>query len=356
MASNEYDIIPILLRFSNWRRSTTERQQLKGYKMRERNILEVYTFNFLPCAITSTLLAPLNRLKVIFQIHSMIPGLIENKKLAISEVLKTIQKEQGYLSLFKGNFAYTLKIFSQITSKTILIDRFKNKANETKMLIEVFKYRILGANFLIDLFTAFMASVTTLIISYPFELAYTRLAGLYTIDINSKYKFEYKTIKQALHNVEYNAEGGNVRPNSIKSWVDRHYCGFSLAFLQSLVFSTVSFAGYQILFRVQKTNQNKNNPSKFDKYKTAMGGSALIAMVSSLVSYPFDTIKRIYQVNGARGYKLKYRNPEDIFKEIKVSGIERFYSGFSFYLLRNIPFSYIQYMIFHSLSTHLTKS
>ncbi len=87
-----------------------------------------------------------------------------------------------------------------------------------------------------------------------------------------------------------------------------------------------------------------------------MGGSALIAITSSVLCYPLDTIKRIYQVNGAKGYRLKYRNPEDVVKEIKVHGIQRFYSGFSLYLLRNIPFSFIQYMIFQSLSSHLTKS
>jgi hypothetical protein len=354
MSSNENDIIPILLRFSNWRRSTTERQLLKGYKMRERNVLEIYTFNFLPCALTSTILAPLNRLKIIFQVHNMIPALAETQKLNFFDVVKTIQKEQGLLSLFKGNIAYTFKIFAQITSKTILIDRFKNKAKETKTLIDVFKYKILGANLIIDLFTSLMASFTTLLISYPYDLAYTRLAGLYTVDPLAKQKFQYKTIKQALHNVEINPEHQGIRQNSIKLWIDRHYWGFSLAFFQVLVFSTISLTGYQILFRLQ--NNKKENNSHFDKYMTAMGGSAIVALAASLISYPFDTIKRIYQVNGSRGYKWKYRNSDDIIKEVKVLGLSKFYNGFSFYLLRNIPFSYIQYMIFQSLTNYLTKN
>lgn len=355
MSSNENDIIPILLRFSNWRRSTTERQLLKGYRMRERNILEIYTFSFLPSAITSTLLAPLNRLKIIFQTHSMIPALADTKKLNLSDVIKTIQKEQGLLSLFKGNVAYTSKIFAQITSKTILIDRFKNKAKETKTLIEVFKYRILGANFIIDLFTSLFASFATLLITYPFDLAYTRLAGLYSVDNLSKQKFQYKSIKHALHNVEINPEMQGMKQNSIKLWFDRNYWGFSLAFFQALIFSTISFAGYQILFRIQKENNNENK-SSFNRYMTALGGSAIIAMIASSISYPLDTIKRIYQVNGAKGYKLKYRNSDEIIKEVRVLGLPKFYNGFSFYLLRNIPFSYIQYMIFQSLSNYLTKN
>jgi solute carrier family 25 (adenine nucleotide translocator) protein 4/5/6/31 len=354
MASNEYDIIPILLRFSNWRRSSTERQHLKGYKLRERNILEIYTFNFIPCAITSTLLAPLNRLKIIFQIQSMIPGVLDNQKLNISSVIQTITKEQGYASFFKGNLAYTFKIFSQITSKTVLIDRFKNKAKETKMLIEIFKYRILGANLMIDLFSAFFASLFTLLLSYPFELAYTRLAGLYSTDKSGKFNFPYKTIKQALHHVEINPENHIVRQNSIKMMIDRHYWGLSMAILQSLIFSTISFAGYQALFRLQK-REDTIKKSKFYTFMSVLGFTSIIATISSVVSYPIDTLKRIYQVNGARGYRLKYRNSEELIRELKSGGIKPLYNGFSIYLMRSIPFSFIQYTIFQSMSHHLSK-
>lgn len=67
-----------LVRFSNNRRKFIESQNKKIIK-RKNNFLEFYTFNFLPIALTSTILSPLNRLKILFQVQDFIP--ISKKEL-----------------------------------------------------------------------------------------------------------------------------------------------------------------------------------------------------------------------------------------------------------------------------------
>lgn len=61
------------VRFSNNRRKYIELQN-KKFVIRKNNFLEFYTFNFIPIAITSTILYPLNRLKILKQIIDFIPN------------------------------------------------------------------------------------------------------------------------------------------------------------------------------------------------------------------------------------------------------------------------------------------
>ena len=61
------------VRFSDNRRRFIELQN-KKFIQRKNNFAEFYTFNFIPIALTSSILAPLNRLKLLKQIADFIPS------------------------------------------------------------------------------------------------------------------------------------------------------------------------------------------------------------------------------------------------------------------------------------------
>ena len=65
-----------LIRFSDSRRNVVKSKAQQGYFIRQSSILEVFVFNFVPVAITSTILAPLNRIKVILQVQNIFEILI----------------------------------------------------------------------------------------------------------------------------------------------------------------------------------------------------------------------------------------------------------------------------------------
>jgi hypothetical protein len=78
-----------LVRFSNNRRKAVESQNKKIIN-RKNNFLEFYTFNFLPIAITSTILAPLNRLKILMQVQDFLPIKdLEGKKINLNFLIKS---------------------------------------------------------------------------------------------------------------------------------------------------------------------------------------------------------------------------------------------------------------------------
>jgi hypothetical protein len=68
------------VRFSDNRRRYIELQN-KKFIQRKNNFAEFYTFNFIPIALTSSLLAPLSRLRLLKQIADYIP----NKDLALEK-------------------------------------------------------------------------------------------------------------------------------------------------------------------------------------------------------------------------------------------------------------------------------
>jgi hypothetical protein len=341
--SNENDIIPVMVRFSNWRRGFVERQQSKGYKMRKINILEVYTFTFVPCAITSTLLAPLNRLKIILQVKD---GYMYNNKPQLRGfgLVKNTISEQGVLSLFKGNLAYTMKIFAQITSKTLFIDRIKNKVIESKIFIDMFKYRILGANIFLDFISAFSATMITLLMTHPFDMAYTRIAG----QNKHSNKFEYNKIKDCFHYIEPSQE--TIETNRTKINIGRYYHGYWINFINAIAYSTLTLVGFQILFRLKK----EENTSILNMSTFTFAG--LIGLVAGTITYPIDTIKRQIFVNGAKGFQFKYTDSKELTTLLNFSKYPKLYAGFSFFFIRSLPFSYIQYYIFHTLTNFLIDS
>jgi len=61
------------VRFSNNRRKFIELQN-KKFRVRNNNFMEFYSLNLFPIVITSTILAPFNRLKILQQISNFIPN------------------------------------------------------------------------------------------------------------------------------------------------------------------------------------------------------------------------------------------------------------------------------------------
>ncbi len=68
------------VRFSDNRRRYIELQN-KKFIQRKNNFAQFYTFNFIPIALTSTLLAPLSRLRLLKQIADLLP----NKDLGLEK-------------------------------------------------------------------------------------------------------------------------------------------------------------------------------------------------------------------------------------------------------------------------------
>jgi hypothetical protein len=238
--------------------------------------------------------------------------------------------------------------------KTLLIDRFKYRQQEAVIFFNTLKYKIIGVKLISSFLSSFCASLVTLMVTYPFDLAYCR----HTSQIHPKnIKPHYNTLSECFHNiypvVNPLKDTKTQPPNPL--FFTKYYIGFPLALYESLVFSTITLCGYQLLFNYTNTSNKVENESNFHKYFRVVGGTSLIALIASICAYPFDTMKRQYQVNGAKGFKNLYKYTSEAMSIVYHKGYSECYKGFPMHIIRTIPMSYIQYTIYASLVSFVEK-
>lgn len=83
------DLITIPMRISNYFRRNVTSQNNKGYIQKKLSSIEILTFNYVPVLLTSTLLAPLNRMKIILQIQNLLSETPNKKGLSSVSILKS---------------------------------------------------------------------------------------------------------------------------------------------------------------------------------------------------------------------------------------------------------------------------
>jgi hypothetical protein len=317
-----------LIRFSDSRRNVVKSKAQQGYFIRQSSILEVFVFNFVPVAITSTILAPLNRIKVILQVQNMIPG-AEN--LTAKKVFKNLKDEEGILSLFRGNNSYTYKLLMKFTMKTVIFDRLKYYNQEFKSNVKKMRFRIYGFDFFMNIIYAVVASGVTLLVTHPFDLAYARIAGQYKP--SSRNTIYYKNSRDTFH---------KAIPLDNVPFFRKYYDGLSYAALHSAVYSSILLVGFSL---ISYTNIEKKRENNSRGYMNIIGGPAIVALVTGAITYPLDTIKRQMQVSSAKGFNHISR--DNLILDFKSSP-KKYYNGFFIHMMRSLPFSYIQFIIYHS--------
>jgi hypothetical protein len=164
-------------------------------------------------------------------------------------------------------------MFFQITFKVLLFDRLKYRQLQSLEKYKEKKYYIPGFYYITLFISAFASSVATLALTYPFDVAFARA----TTNIN------YDKRLQKLSDC--------FITTSQETALFRYYSGLSFGIVQTLVHSTITFIGYQLISD-NNTKLNKENLNYFDIF----GKTSLISLIASLASYPLDTMKRRYQV------------------------------------------------------------
>jgi hypothetical protein len=117
--------------------------------------------------------------------------------------------------------------------------------------------------------TSSIISTISFLVTYPFDLAYGRTAT-------------------CLGNKKFSNIADTFIAKSEEPTFFKYYNGASYAAINSIIYSSITFTGYQLLFNY--TEINKNNT-----FFSFMCTSA-ISLIASLAAYPYDTAKRRYQV------------------------------------------------------------
>jgi solute carrier family 25 (adenine nucleotide translocator) protein 4/5/6/31 len=252
-------------------------------------------------AISKTAVAPIERVKILLQVQDASLQIKADKKFTgIGNCFKRVVKEQGFWTLWRGNFVNVIRYFPTQALNFAFKDTFR------KYLCPYDPKKEMGKYFLGSLMSGGAAGASSLIFVYPLDFSRTRLAA----DVGKQAKDrEFTGLANCITKV-LKADG----PVGL-------YRGFVVSVIGIIVYRACYFGGYdwgkQYLF---KDFRNANALLLFCFAEVNTG-------ISGLASYPLDTIRRRLMMQSARK-DILYKGMVDCAAKVyKEKGLRAFYKG-----------------------------
>ncbi|KAL1117003.1 hypothetical protein AAG570_004331 [Ranatra chinensis] len=217
-------------------------------------------------AVAKTVVAPIERVKLLLQVQHVSKQIKpEQRYKGIVDAFIRIPKEQGFMSLWRGNLANVIRYFPTQALNFSFKDIYKNM-----FLGGVDKNTQFGRYFLGNLASGGAAGATSLCFVYPLDYARTRLAA----DVGKAgSERQYAGISDCLS----------------KTFKTDGLMGLYRGFLVSVQGIIIYRAAYFGIFDTAKSMlpDPKNTPV----YISFLIAEA-VTTFSGIVSYPFDTVRR----------------------------------------------------------------
>lgn len=107
--------------------------------------------------VSRTVIAPIERVKIIYQVKSGAAG--------FSKILPTLLKDEGVLSLWKGNTAAVVRVVPYLSVQMASNEEFKALMQRTGMPKQIAS--LLGGS---------LAGMTAVVLTYPLDMVRARMA------------------------------------------------------------------------------------------------------------------------------------------------------------------------------------
>ncbi|KAG8192375.1 hypothetical protein JTE90_029102 [Oedothorax gibbosus] len=254
-------------------------------------------------AISKTAVAPIERVKLLLQVQHVSKQIaVDQRYKGIVDCLVRIPKEQGFLSFWRGNLANVIRYFPTQALNFAFKDKYK-----TVFLGGVDKKTQFWRYFLGNLASGGAAGATSLCFVYPLDFARTRLAA---------------DVGKGAANREFNGLANCLGKIFKSDGLMGLYRGFSVS-VQGIIIYRASYFG---LYDTAKGSlaDPKNTP-----ILVSWMIAQCVTVVSGIVSYPFDTVRRRMMMQSGRAKSdMLYKNTLDCWMKIgKQEGPKAFFKG-----------------------------
>ncbi|KAF8724152.1 hypothetical protein HU200_021168 [Digitaria exilis] len=260
-------------------------------------------------AAAKTVTAPLDRVKILMQTHSVrVAGESGKKGVGFLEAIADIGKEEGLKGYWKGNLPQVIRIIPysavQLFSYEVYKKIFQRKDGE----LTVFGRLAAGA----------CAGMTSTLVTYPLDVLRLRLAV----------QSGHSTMSQVALNM--------LREEGLASF----YGGLGPSLIGIAPYIAVNFCVFDLM-KNSVPEKYKNRP------ETSLATALLSATFSTLMCYPLDTVRRQMQMKGT-----PYNTIFDAIPGIvERDGLIGLYRGFVPNALKNLPNSSIKLTAFDTVKT-----
>lgn len=270
-------------------------------------------------AVAKTMVAPVDRIKLIIQTQDINPEVLSGKTMrynGISDTFRRLVSEQGFRSMWRGNYTNVLRYFPTQACNLAFKDQIK-------LLFPHYNpEEQFGRFFLTQLLSGGIAGSTALLLVYPLDFARTRLAS----DVGTRQR-QFTGITNCLTRT--------VRQQGILAV----YRGFGLSCAGIFVYRAAQFGLNDTI-------------SSFNPWVTDMGWKGFASLyltaqvsvtTSAIFSYPFDTVRRRVQMESDKPpHERMYRGVGDAARKILANhGVSGLYRGFLINTIRTIGSSFV---------------
>ncbi|OQS01328.1 Mitochondrial Carrier (MC) Family [Achlya hypogyna] len=264
-------------------------------------------------SVGKTCTAPLSRLTILFQVHSMVSATHKGKfSESLPQAFMKVVRNEGIVSLWKGNGASVVHRFPYSAVNFFTYELVKGSfADATTSSGQMSVSFISGA----------IAAATSTSVCYPIDLIRTRLITQLDKDIR------YRGISHAFHRIR--AEEGTRGL----------YRGLSATLLVTVPNMAINFTMFEALKDLAlayRSEQQQAEQQSLSVVDTLLCGG-LSGIVSSSITFPVDVIRRRMQISGIHGGS-RAGSATDIARALFAEqGFHGFYRGLAPELLKVIP-------------------
>ncbi|CAI4036882.1 hypothetical protein SMKI_16G1790 [Saccharomyces mikatae IFO 1815] len=283
-------------------------------------------------AVSRTVVSPFERVKILQQVQSS----TNSYNQGIFSSIRQVYHEEGIKGLFRGNGLNCVRIFPYSAVQFVVYEACKKK------LFHVDDYG--GQEQLTNtqrLFGGALCGGCSVVATYPLDLIKTRLS-IQTANLNSLSRSKAKNISKPpgiwkLLSETYRLEGG----------LKGLYRGVWPTSLGVVPYVALNFAVYEQLREIG-INTSDTQPSwKNNLYKLTIG--AVSGGIAQTMTYPFDLLRRRFQVLAMGGYELgfRYTSVWDALVTIgKTEGFRGYYKGLSANLFKVVPSTAVSWLVY----------
>lgn len=244
-------------------------------------------------AITKTLTAPIERVKLLIQTQDANPRIRSGevpRYTGIMDCFRRVSSEQGFYAFWRGNGANVLRYFPQQAFNLSFKDVIKRQLPKKNQETEFWGW------FAVNLVSAGAGAAGSLTICYPLDFARTRLAS----DVGSGKK-------------TFNGIGDCIMKTVGSQGPIGLYRGFGASVAGVVVYRGLQMGMFDTFMGL--------NPYQQDKGWKGILGALLAAQVAGVAArpfnYPFDTVRRRLQMESEKAPEDRhYKGTMDCVKKI----------------------------------------
>ncbi|ORX88346.1 mitochondrial carrier protein LEU5 [Basidiobolus meristosporus CBS 931.73] len=313
--------------------SSAARLQNRGKAKTETKSLSYVLKTFVAGGVAGcaakTLVAPLDRVKILFQSSNPHFEKYSGTYLGVFKAGKEIFASTGIRGLFQGHLATLLRIFPYAAIKFVAYEQFKNvlvySGHDTPRM---------------EFVAGSLAGLSSVLCTYPLDLIRVRMA--YEIPKNGGMPGFLDTLKLVYHE--------KIPSTSwIRLPVTNLYTGFGLTVVGVIPYAGVSFWTHsmmQKLFRshfpnalVTKDRQTQETGEKVRlKAWAQLVSGGVAGALAQTVSYPIEVTRRHFQVRGAVNPENNRTTVKEVVTKIyRSKGVGGFFVGLSIGYLKVTP-------------------